>query len=167
MGMFDTFEVTQKLKCKCGNTFVPVAGVQCKAFECALEYFDLNDVVQNVGTRVVEDYDWCPSCKIAVPVFFAFNSDIYVGGFSSYKKAEKAIKQFDIIAAYKVNYKKLEQYKGKWQLLNDRLTFVTKYFSNPKKQYFNFFFNFHASNYMDYDLLTTLKNILKLDANED
>jgi Tol biopolymer transport system component len=164
MGMFDTFLTNNKFTCSNCNTNIQfIQGIQSKKFECELSIFKPGDIPfgLNDNRQVVQDHDWCPKCSKIIPVFFSFHSGIYVEAFSSSALAVQASSNFDIRNAYKSMCNERNKMTEKANGLLSALTYVYDLHSkNSSKPRLTPYFSLRLNNIIDYNIITTIKNIL-------
>jgi len=161
--MYDTFyDDRTSIMCKhCGakNTFED--GIQSKMFENLLDEYYVGDVVYSMdSSKCIKDYDWCEKCDEKLPVFFSFNYGIFIGIFETEKEAIYASESFDIIDKYKKLFYKSKKYQKRVNDLEKKIELTIDIHGNePSSSSFNPFFKFHQQ-FVDYDIIKTLKNIL-------
>lgn len=164
MGLFDTFyDYNKKIKCiKCNKSIDISIGVQSKKFDKILDNYEIGDYVEsnNYG-NIVEDWIWCEHCNERIPIFLSFKDKIFVGIFPTRNTAEIASNKFNII----VNYKKLFYEKSKHEQRVINLESMIQETINvhgniPTQKNFNLMYNL-SNKFIDYDIIKTLKNILK------
>jgi len=159
MGMFDTFEVNNTIRCNCCNKDNTMESIQVKKFDCTLEYFEIGDIPDNKNSSsfVIEDYDWCQYCKEQIPLFLGFYKGIYVGAFKSKENAGTKIDQFDIFKFYKTTHTNRKLYQRKYECIKDDIDFI---FEQHTTQPSNFFLKFHRDDILDFNIMTSIKNII-------
>ncbi len=164
MGMFDTFQTSNEFKChSCSKVFKCEQGIQSKKFESYLEMFSPGDmpIELNENRKVVEDYDWCPHCNETVPIFFSFHRGVYVETFDTYEEAEFASKHFDIMKAYRNTYKNKVAFTDNFNAMrNDLMSVHDLHSKKPTQQRFSPFMLLRQSDVLDYNIITTIKNII-------
>ncbi len=162
--MFDTFMTSTEFTCSsCSKSFKTEQGIQSKKFESYLETFRSGDMPMeiNENRNVVEDYDWCPHCEAQVQVFFSFHRGIYVEAFDNYEEAEFASKQFDIMNAYRNTYKNRVAFTDNFNSMrNDLVSVHDLHSKKPTKHRFSPFMMLRQSDILDYNIVTTIKNII-------
>jgi len=165
MGMYDTFMTNNKFKCQsCSKEVSFEHGVQTKMFECYLEVFSPFDMPMDIeeNRQVVEEYDWCPYCSKSIPIFFSFHSGIYVEAFDTFEEAEYSSDNFDIITAYSMTYKDKVKFTNNFNSMRNILMSVCDLHSKkPIKSRFSTLMTLRQSDVLDYNIMTTLKNIIE------
>lgn len=167
MGMFDTlYDANAKIKCKhCNNENTFEIGAQSKQFGNTLSAYHVGDIIPDVSDSndsIIEDNEWCDSCGKKIILFFAFKRGIFVGIYDSKEKSKTAIETFDIYAEYNKVFFEKEKFKQKTNILEYRIKAAIKFHGGQvSQQIFNSLFSFHY-NFMDYDIIQTLKNILTM-----
>jgi len=164
MGMFDTFFSDREFKCKsCSKDFKFDHGIQSKKFESYLETFRTGDMPLelNENRMVVDEYEWCPHCDANIPLFFSFHRGVYVETFGSYEEAEYASKHFDLISSYRTMYKTKEAFVNNFNSMrNDLMSVHELHSKKPTKSRFSPFMILKQSDILDYNIITTIKNII-------
>ena len=166
--MFDTFnDKHSTIFCPhCSSKQALEDGVQSKHFENLLFEFYVGDVVNiTQETTGVSDWMWCEFCNDQIPVFFGFKNQIYLGIFQTEKEAKSASRKFDIYANYKKLYQEKESFERRTNTLESRIKDTIEiHGKKPNKSKFGFLYSIHG-NFIDYDIIKTLKNILDDDRN--
>lgn len=164
MGMFDTFMTSNEFKCpSCSKDFKFDQGIQSKKFESYLETFRTGDMPMEINEhrQVVDETDWCPHCDKGVQIFFAFHRGVYVETFDTYEEAELASKQFDIMSAYRTVYKNKVAFTDNFNSMrNDLMSVHELHSKKPTKSRFSPFMLLRQSDVLDYNIVTTIKNII-------
>lgn len=167
MGMFDTFfDNNAKIICPHCNAPLDLEnGVQSKAFDCTLAEYKVGDMVDDIqiSRELVNDYDWCNNCKEQVPLYFAFHHTIFTGIFQTAQEGLDSIKSFDVYKHYNLHYREKEELKTELHTIKYRLKDTIKiHGSSAAKTNFGILYSIHHK-FIDYDIIQTLKNILKYD----
>lgn len=162
--MFDTFMTNNEFKCPhCSEMVKFEQGIQSKKFESYLTVFRTGDMPEelNENRTVVDDYDWCPHCNEQVDIFFSFRRGVYVEAFDTYEEAEFASKHFDIMGAYRNNYKNKVAFTDNFNSMrNDLISVHELHSKKPTKSRFSPFMLLRQSDILDYNIITTINNII-------
>ena len=171
MGLFDSMITNNEFCCsECNHKFKDIdGGIQTKKFGSLLISYSTGDVVEDVNdeTTTVKCYTYCPDCMSVVDVFFSMHKGIYLETFGTQEEAELESAQFNLLTEYKKLNKDRNQLNDKLYEIKSNIKDVIRVFSGEEK--FNSYvkgFIIRKEDIFDYNIITTLKNILKaLDRN--
>lgn len=164
MGMFDTFyDENASIVCPhCSTEQKITNGVQSKHFDKVLSDYYVGSIVTELDDKVKHINDWvrCESCSEKIDVFFGFKNQIFIGIFQSMSDVNNASRKFDIYDSYKKLFLEKEKFEKKSNSLISKISDTIEiHGKKPVKTNFGFLFSIH-SEFIDYDIIKTLKNIL-------
>ncbi len=166
--MFDTFhDESTQLFCKhCGKQQSVQTGIQTKFFDKILADYYIGDVVTELDDKTtrVNEWMWCENCTEQIELILAFKQQIFIGIFQQETEIKHALRNFNIVENYKKMFDKKEFAERRVFQLESRLKDIIDIHGNPPTQnIFNHYLYTINGHMIDYDIIKTLKNILKND----